>query len=78
MLWADDVAGTRINNIVFWLIVPTVVILLVRIFMGGIGTGGAIYPSLSGSASTLKCLQILLFFSTFSKSGPYVRGYKSR
>ena len=50
MIGAPDMAFPRLNNISFWLIVPSFLLLLASAFVdGGAGTGWTIYPPLSSS-----------------------------
>ncbi len=50
MIGAPDMAFPRMNNISFWLLVPSVFLLLGSAFIGGgAGTGWTIYPPLSSS-----------------------------
>ena len=47
-----DIAFPRINNIRFWLIPPSLFILLVSFFLEkGVGTGWTVYPPLSSNVS---------------------------
>lgn len=49
MIGAPDMAFPRLNNISFWLLVPSFLLLLISAFIdGGAGTGWTIYPPLSG------------------------------
>jgi cytochrome c oxidase subunit 1 len=51
MIGAPDMAFPRLNNISFWLLVPSFALLLSSIFVaGGAGTGWTLYPPLSGPA----------------------------
>lgn len=48
ILGIPDIAFPRINNIRFWLLVPSLILLISRIFIGnGTGTGWTVYPPLS-------------------------------
>lgn len=50
MIGAPDMAFPRLNNISFWLLVPSFMLLLGSAFVGaGAGTGWTIYPPLSSS-----------------------------
>jgi len=49
MIGAPDMAFPRMNNISFWLLVPSILLLIASAFVGeGAGTGWTIYPPLSG------------------------------
>ena len=48
MIGSPDMAFPRLNNISFWLLVPSFILLLASPFVGsGVGTGWTIYPPLS-------------------------------
>ncbi len=47
MIGAPDMAFPRLNNISFWLLVPSFLLLLGSAFVGGAGTGWTVYPPLS-------------------------------
>jgi len=48
MIGAPDMAFPRLNNLSFWLLIPSFVLLLGSSFMeGGVGTGWTVYPPLS-------------------------------
>ncbi|MBI5165093.1 MAG: cbb3-type cytochrome c oxidase subunit I, partial [Magnetospirillum sp.] len=48
MIGAPDMAFPRMNNISFWLLIPSILLLLGSAFVGsGAGTGWTIYPPLS-------------------------------
>jgi cytochrome c oxidase subunit 1 len=48
MIGAPDMAFPRMNNISFWLLIPSILLLLGSAFVGsGVGTGWTIYPPLS-------------------------------
>ncbi len=49
MIGAPDVAFPRVNNISFWLLVPSFLLLLGSVAFGGAGTGWTIYPPLSST-----------------------------
>ena len=50
MIGAPDVAFPRVNNISFWLLIPSGILLLLAAFTaGGAGTGWTFYPPLSSS-----------------------------
>jgi len=49
MIGAPDMAFPRLNNLSFWLLIPSFSLLLGSIFVaGGAGTGWTLYPPLSG------------------------------
>lgn len=48
LIGAPDMAFPRLNNISFWLLVPSFILLMMGIFVGaGAGTGWTLYPPLS-------------------------------
>jgi cytochrome c oxidase subunit 1 len=49
MIGAPDMAFPRMNNISFWLLVPSLILLVASVFMGGAGTGWTVYPPLSST-----------------------------
>ncbi|MEI6188020.1 MAG: cytochrome c oxidase subunit I [Alphaproteobacteria bacterium] len=50
MIGAPDMAFPRLNNVSFWLLVPSFILLLSSAFIeGGAGTGWTLYPPLSGA-----------------------------
>jgi len=50
MIGAPDMAFPRLNNISFWLLVPSILLLVTSAFVGaGPGTGWTIYPPLSST-----------------------------
>jgi cytochrome c oxidase subunit 1 len=52
MIGAPDMAFPRLNNISFWLLVPSFILLLLSAFVGdGAGTGWTLTPPLSSSTS---------------------------
>lgn len=52
MLGAPDMAFPRINNISFWLLPPSLTLLLSSAAVeGGAGTGWTVYPPLSGNVA---------------------------
>lgn len=52
ILGIPDIAFPRINNIRFWLLIPRLILLISRIFIGrGTGTGWTVYPPLSRNLS---------------------------
>jgi len=50
MIGAPDMAFPRLNNISFWLLIPSFALLLLSVVAGGVGGGWTIYPPLSGAA----------------------------
>ena len=52
MIGAPDMAFPRLNNISFWLMVPSLILLITSFMIGnGPGTGWTIYPPLSAAAA---------------------------
>lgn len=50
MLGSPDIAYPRLNNIRFWLLPPSILLLLIRRFINlGVGTGWTIYPPLASN-----------------------------
>jgi len=50
MLGSPDIAYPRINNIRFWLLPPSIILLILRNFLrNGVGTGWTIYPPLASN-----------------------------
>ena len=50
MIGAPDMAFPRMNNISFWILIPSILLLLGSMFVdGGVGAGWTIYPPLSTS-----------------------------
>lgn len=50
ILGTPDIAFPRINNIRFWLLPPSILLLILRNFIGnGVGTGWTIYPPLASN-----------------------------
>ncbi|MCK8783215.1 cytochrome c oxidase subunit I [Roseomonas sp. NAR14] len=49
MIGAPDMAFPRLNNISFWLLVPSFLMLMASPFVGGAGTGWTLYPPLSNA-----------------------------
>jgi cytochrome c oxidase subunit 1 len=49
MIGAPDMAFPRLNNISFWLLVPSFLLLTGSMFAGGVGTGWTLYPPLSST-----------------------------
>jgi cytochrome c oxidase subunit 1 len=52
MIGAPDMAFPRLNNISFWLLVPSFALLLGSTMVGGAGVGWTLYPPLSGPAGS--------------------------
>lgn len=49
LIGAPDMAFPRLNNLSFWLLIPSLILLLVSSMVdGGVGTGWTVYPPLSG------------------------------
>lgn len=52
MIGAPDMAFPRLNNISFWLLIPSFILLLSSAFVeGGAGTGWTVYPPLSNATN---------------------------
>lgn len=52
MIGAPDMAFPRLNNVSFWLLFFSLILLVTSVFIGeGSGTGWTVYPPLSGKAS---------------------------
>ena len=52
LIGAPDMAFPRLNNISFWLLIPSLLLLVGSVFIGaGPGTGWTVYPPLSSAAS---------------------------
>jgi cytochrome c oxidase subunit 1 len=49
MIGAPDMAFPRLNNISFWLLVPSFILLMSTVFVGGFGGGWTVYPPLSSA-----------------------------
>jgi cytochrome c oxidase subunit 1 len=48
LIGAPDMSFPRMNNISFWLLIPSILLLLLSAFVeGGVGTGWTVYPPLS-------------------------------
>ena len=47
MIGAPDMAFPRLNNISFWLLIASLLLLVTSLLAGGVGTGWTIYPPLS-------------------------------
>lgn len=86
MVGTPDMAWPRLNNFSFWLLAPSVMCLLHRLFQGGIGSGWTMYPPLSRNESQMDAMIFSLhlarlssifgainFITTFRLMGP--KGY---
>ena len=51
MIGAPDMAFPRMNNISFWLLVPSITLLVLTMFVGGAATGWTVYAPLSTTGS---------------------------
>jgi len=52
MIGAPDMAFPRLNNASFWLLVPSLILLVTSTLVeGGVGTGWTLYPPLSAIAA---------------------------
>jgi len=64
MLGAPDMAFPRLNNISFWLILPSITLIIISsIVEGGAGTGWTLYPPLSDNMSHSSPSVDLVIFS---------------
>src|SRR5947209_5347056 len=64
MIGAPDMAFPRLNNISFWLLVPSFLLLFCSDFVdGGAGTGWTLYPPLSGKIGHPTPAMDMLIFS---------------
>ena len=83
MMGTPDMAWPRLNNFSFWLLAPSVMCLLHRLFQGGIGSGWTMYPPLSRNESQMDAMIFSLhlaglssifgainFITTFRLMGP--------
>lgn len=62
MIGAPDMAFPRLNNISFWLLIPSFGLLLGSAFVdGGAGTGWTVYPPLSGSGQPGMAVDMAIF-----------------
>lgn len=86
MVGTPDMAWPRLNNFSFWLLAPSVMCLLHRLFQGRIGSGWTMYPPLSRNESQMDAMIFSLhlarlssifgainFITTFGLMGP--KGY---
>jgi len=61
---APDIAFPRINNIRFWLLIPSIILLITSSFVErGAGTGWTVYPPLASNLSHRGCAVDLAIFS---------------
>ena len=64
LIGSTDMAFPRMNNISFWLLVPSLILLLSSsILESGVGTGWTVYPPLSGIEGHSSCSVDLAIFS---------------
>lgn len=64
MVGAPDIAFPRLNNISFWILPPSIILLLLSAFIeSGAGTGWTVYPPLSGIQSHSGGAVDILIFS---------------
>jgi len=62
MIGAPDMAFPRMNNISFWLLVPSILLLLGSVFVdGGAGTGWTVYAPLSTSGHPGMAVDMVIF-----------------
>ena len=62
MIGAPDMAFPRLNNISFWLLVPSFLLLLGSAFVGqGAGTGWTVYPPLATSGQSGPAVDMAIF-----------------
>ncbi len=62
MIGAPDMAFPRLNNISFWLLVPSFLLLLGSVFVGqGAGTGWTVYPPLATSGQSGPAVDMAIF-----------------
>ncbi|MDX1425241.1 MAG: cytochrome c oxidase subunit I [Kiloniellales bacterium] len=62
LIGAPDMAFPRLNNISFWLLVPSFALLVLSMFVDmGIGTGWMIYPPLSAEGHPGAAVDLLIF-----------------
>ena len=62
MIGAPDMAFPRMNNISFWLLVPSIILLLGSVFVdGGAGTGWTVYAPLSTSGHPGMAVDMAIF-----------------
>lgn len=63
IIGAPDIAFPRINNMRFWILPPSLTLLLIRIIVdNGVGTGWTVYPPLSrGLAHAGSCVDLAIF-----------------
>jgi len=64
ILGAPDIAFPRMNNLRFWLLIPSLIFIIIRILVGGgRGTGWTVYPPLSINLAHGGCSVDLTIFS---------------
>jgi cytochrome c oxidase subunit 1 len=61
MIGAPDMAFPRLNNISFWLLVPSFLLLIGSMFAGGAGTGWTLYPPLSDLGQPGMAVDMVIF-----------------
>ncbi len=61
MIGAPDMAFPRMNNISFWLLVTSFALLLMSMFVGGVGGGWTLYPPLSTSGHPGPAVDFAIF-----------------
>jgi cytochrome c oxidase subunit 1 len=61
MIGAPDMAFPRLNNISFWLLVPSFLLLIGSMFAGGAGTGWTLYPPLSDAGQPGLPVDMVIF-----------------
>jgi cytochrome c oxidase subunit I len=75
MIGAPDMAFPRLNNISFWLLVPSFLLLLSSSMVGGgVGTGWTIYPPLSGAVGHPGPAMDMAIFSLHLAGAPSILG----
>ncbi|MFN7095806.1 MAG: cbb3-type cytochrome c oxidase subunit I, partial [Burkholderiales bacterium] len=62
LIGAPDMAFPRLNNISFWLLVPSFILLMASAFIsGGVGTGWTLYPPFSHMGHPSAAVDIAIF-----------------